>query len=145
MPDFDRALGRVFNDVAGVHDRVRPTYPDEMFADFVEVTGVTRQSSILEVGCGTGQATESLAAIGGSVTALERGAALADLARKRVRASRNVDIQTTTQPAGLHHQRSTRPGTCTLARALQHSPTPQRPRRPSSDQPHVTNLMAGYI
>ena len=34
---------------------------------------------------------------------------------------------------------------CTLARALQHSPPPQRPRRPSPDQPTVTNLMAGYI
>jgi transposase InsO family protein len=32
----------------------------------------------------------------------------------------------------------------TLARALQHSPTPQRTRRPGPDQPTVTNLMAEY-
>jgi protein-L-isoaspartate O-methyltransferase len=67
-----------------LYDRVRPTYPDEMFGDFVAITGVTRQSSILEVGCGTGQATRSLAALGCSVTALERGEAMADLARARV-------------------------------------------------------------
>ena len=44
----------------------------------------------------------------------------------------------------LHHQRRTHRRPCTLARALQHSPPPQRPRRPPPDQPTVTNLMAGY-
>ena len=34
---------------------------------------------------------------------------------------------------------------CPLARLLQHSTTPQRPRRPPTDQPTVTNLMAEYI
>ena len=33
---------------------------------------------------------------------------------------------------------------CALARALQHSTTPQRTRRTPTDQPPVTNLMAGY-
>jgi SAM-dependent methyltransferase len=93
---FDRTLGRVFDDVADTYDRVRPAYPDELFADLVTVTGLTRRSSILEVGCGTGQATTSLAALGCSVTALERGPALADLARQRVSAHPNVDVVTTT-------------------------------------------------
>ena len=39
-------------------------------------------------------------------------------------------------------ERTSRP--CTLARPLQHSTTPQRPRRPPPDQPPVTNLMAEY-
>ena len=41
-------------------------------------------------------------------------------------------------------QRRTHRRPCTLARPLQHSTTPQRPRRPPPDQPPVTNLMAGY-
>lgn len=94
-PEFDRTLSGVFNDVAGVYDRVRPTYPDEMFADLVAITGLTQHSSILEVGCGTGQATRSLAALGCSVTALEPGEALAALARDRVREYPNVEVQTT--------------------------------------------------
>lgn len=94
-PAFDRSLGRIFDGVAEVYDRVRPTYPDEMIADLVGLTGVTRRSSILEVGCGTGQATRSLAAIGASVTALERGEALARLARERVGSLGNVEIRTT--------------------------------------------------
>ena len=93
--EFDRSLGVVFNEVADAYDRVRPAYPEDMFADLLTITGLTRRSSVLEVGCGTGQATTSLAALGCSVTALERGAALADLARERVSAHPNVHVETT--------------------------------------------------
>lgn len=95
-PEFDRALGRVFNDVADVYDRVRPTYPDELFEDLVAMTAVDEQSSILEVGCGTGQATRSLAALGCSLTAVEPGDALAHLARQRMEPFPNVAIETAT-------------------------------------------------
>ena len=93
---FNRGLGLVFNEVPEVYDRVRPTYPDEIFDDLVAITGVDQRSSILEVGCGTGQATRSLAALGGSVTALEPGEALAALARHQLEAFPNVEIETTT-------------------------------------------------
>ena len=42
-------------------------------------------------------------------------------------------------------QHTTHQRTCSLARALQHSPPPHCTRRTSPDQPTVTNLMAGYI
>ena len=54
-------LGRVFNEVPELYDRVRPAYPDELFADLVAITGMNERSLVLEVGCGTGQATRSLA------------------------------------------------------------------------------------
>lgn len=81
-----RDLGRVFNEVPELYDRVRPTYPDELFADLVAITGTDRRSSVLEVGCGTGQATRSLAALGYSLTAIEPGAGMAALARQRLAA-----------------------------------------------------------
>ena len=59
-----RNLGRVFDEVPELYDRVRPAYPDELFADLVAVTGIDDRSAVLEVGCGTGQATRSLAALG---------------------------------------------------------------------------------
>lgn len=92
--EFDRELGRVFNEVPGLYDRVRPSYPDELFNDLVAITGVDDRSSILEVGCGTGQATRSLAAIGCPVTAVESGAALAQLAREHLQTFPNVEIET---------------------------------------------------
>jgi SAM-dependent methyltransferase len=91
--DGDRHLGRVFDDVAELYDRIRPTYPDELFADLVEITGLDASSAVLEVGCGTGQATRSLAALGASVTAVEPGEHLAELARARLADSPNVTVE----------------------------------------------------
>jgi SAM-dependent methyltransferase len=87
-------VGRVFNEVPELYDRLRPKYPAELFADLVAITGVNRQSSVLEVGCGTGQATGALAELSGSVTAVEPGAAMAALARQRLAGFDNVSVET---------------------------------------------------
>ena len=91
-----RDLGRVFNEVPELYDRVRPSYPEELFADLVTVTGMGERSSVLEVGCGTGQATRSLAALGCSVTAIEPGPEMAALARQRIATFGNVEVETST-------------------------------------------------
>jgi SAM-dependent methyltransferase len=78
------ALGRVFDEVPELYDRVRPGYPDELFDDLAAVTGMTEHSAVLEIGCGTGQATCSLAARGYAVTAVEPGAGMLAVARGRV-------------------------------------------------------------
>jgi SAM-dependent methyltransferase len=86
----------VFNEVPELYDRVRPGYPDELFADLAAVTGMAAKSRVLEVGCGTGQSTRSLAALGYSVTAVEPGADMAALARRRLAAFRDVEVETST-------------------------------------------------
>ena len=97
MADPNRPrLGRVFNEVPELYDRVRPGYPDELFADLVTITGMDERSSVLEVGCGTGQATRSLAALGCSVTAIEPGAEMAAVARQRLAIFGNVRVETST-------------------------------------------------
>jgi SAM-dependent methyltransferase len=88
-----RALGRVFNEVPELYDRARPAYPDAMIADLAAITGMDERSPVLEVGCGTGQATRSLAALGCPVTAVEPGAGLAALARQRLAAFRHVEVE----------------------------------------------------
>ena len=89
-----RDLGRVFNEVPELYDRVRPTYPDQLFTDLVAITDLNEWSSVLEVGCGTGQATRSLAALGCSVIAVESGADMAALARQRLTSFHNVEVET---------------------------------------------------
>jgi SAM-dependent methyltransferase len=91
-----RDLGRVFNEVPDLYDRVRPTYPDELFADLAAITGCGPRSSLLEVGCGTGQATRALAGLGGPVTAVEPGVELAARARRRVGTRDNVTVEIST-------------------------------------------------
>jgi SAM-dependent methyltransferase len=95
VTDGDRSqLRRVFDEVPQLYDRVRPTYPDELFADLAAITGLDERSSVLEVGCGTGQATRSLARLGARVTAVELGADLAVLARDRLAPFPNVEVET---------------------------------------------------
>ena len=84
----------MFDEVPELYDRVRPTYPDELFADLVAITGLDEHWSVLEVGCGTGQATRSLAALGRMVTAVEPGAGMAALARQRLASFLNVEVET---------------------------------------------------
>lgn len=85
------ALGQVFDEVPALYDRVRPGYPDELFADLAAITGIADGSPVLEVGCGTGQATRSLLALGCAVTAIEPGTGMAALARRRL-----ADVETST-------------------------------------------------
>lgn len=80
--------------MAELYDRVRPGYPDELFADLAAITGIDERSSVLEVGCGSGQATRSLAALGCSVTAVEPGADMAALARRRLASFPEVEVET---------------------------------------------------
>lgn len=89
-----RHLGRLFDEVPALYDRVRPTYPDELFADLAAITGMDTGSAVLEVGCGTGQATRSLAALACSVTAVELGAGMAEVARQRLATFPNVEVET---------------------------------------------------
>jgi SAM-dependent methyltransferase len=88
------AIGRVFEEVPELYDRVRPGYPDELFADLAAITGTAHRSSVLEVGCGTGKATGSLAQLGWSVTAVEPGAGMAALARRRLAGVGDVEVET---------------------------------------------------
>jgi SAM-dependent methyltransferase len=89
-------LGCVFNEVPELYDRMRPTYPDELFADLASIAGIDDDSCVLEVGCGTGQATRSLAALGCSVTAVEPGPAMAEIARRRLANFPAVRIENST-------------------------------------------------
>lgn len=92
----ERDFGRLFNEVPELYDRLRPGYPDEMFEDLAAITSLDEGSSVLEVGCGTGQATRSLVRFGYQVTAVEAGADLAALARQRLAAFPNVEVETST-------------------------------------------------
>ncbi|WP_182903704.1 trans-aconitate 2-methyltransferase [Microbispora sp. H10830] len=87
MDDDDRLmLRRTFTEDAALYDRMRPGYPAAMFEH------VPRGSRVLEIGCGTGQATASLAGRGCVVTAVELGAAMAALARRKLARFPDVDV-----------------------------------------------------
>jgi ubiquinone/menaquinone biosynthesis C-methylase UbiE len=77
-------LRRTFDEAAELYDRARPTYPDALFDDLVELAGLEPGSRVLEIGCGTGEATVALAEHGLHVTCVELGSSLADVTRRNL-------------------------------------------------------------
>jgi SAM-dependent methyltransferase len=77
-------LRRTFDTAARQYDAARPSYPDELFDDLVELAGLEPASRLLEVGCATGKATQALLERGFSVVCVELGAHLAEVARRRL-------------------------------------------------------------
>ncbi|MCP9487421.1 MAG: methyltransferase domain-containing protein [Gaiellaceae bacterium MAG52_C11] len=73
-----------FDAVAEDYDRVRPSYPGEVFDDLVELARLSPGARLLEIGCGTGQVTRPLAQRGFTVVAVELGERLAALTRRRL-------------------------------------------------------------
>jgi SAM-dependent methyltransferase len=91
-----RDLGRVFDEVPDLYERVRPSYPETMITDLVTIADLNARSEVLEVGSGTGKATRLLAGRVGSILAIEPGAGLTAVARGRLADAADVQFETTT-------------------------------------------------
>jgi SAM-dependent methyltransferase len=91
-PDF-RTLRETFNSAAARYHAARPGYPEELFDDLIELVGLGSGSRILEIGPGTGKATEPLARRGLRIDGIELGRDLAAEARKVLAPYSNVRIE----------------------------------------------------
>jgi len=87
-----RSRRKSFEEVAELYDRARPVYPDSVFDDLVELAGLASGGRVLEIGCGTGQATLPLAARGLEIVGVELGERLAAFARRKLAAFPRVEI-----------------------------------------------------
>jgi len=75
-----------FNEAAEIYDRVRPSYPAALFDALFQM--LPPDPEIVEVGPGTGQATNDLLARGASVLAKEIGPAMAAKLRSKLPSDR---------------------------------------------------------
>jgi SAM-dependent methyltransferase len=73
----------LFDGAADHYDAYRPGYPREIVDVVAATAGLDTDSSVLEVGCGTGQLTERLADLGFHLTAIDIGPHMVAAARRR--------------------------------------------------------------
>ena len=71
----------LFDAVAGLYQASRPGYPGHLVEFVAATAGLDAGSSVLEVGCGTGQLTERLAGFGFGLTAIDLGPSMIAAAR----------------------------------------------------------------
>lgn len=93
MNEADRLrLRGIFGTDAERYDRVRPGCPAALLTDLRRLAGLSTGSRVLEIGCGTGQATVPLARLGCTVTAVELDPAMAAVARRNLAGFPAVDV-----------------------------------------------------
>lgn len=88
MEDFRK----VFNSIPEEFDKWRPRYCDAVFEDVIRYASVTPASEVLEIGPGTGQATEPFLKTGCGYRAIELGEEFTAFLRNRFRQYENMDV-----------------------------------------------------
>ena len=84
---------RTFDQIAERYDRGRPEVPSHVFDDLFSLSAVDPSAAnVLEIGCGTGQATRPLARRGCRIVAIEVGANLARIASRNLAGFPRVTI-----------------------------------------------------
>jgi protein-L-isoaspartate O-methyltransferase len=85
-------LRTTFDQVPELYDRARPTYPPQVFGDLIALAELPAKARLVEIGCGTGQATLPLAERGLAVTCVELGEQLAAFAQRKLERFSNVEV-----------------------------------------------------
>jgi SAM-dependent methyltransferase len=81
-----------YDSVVAPYERSHRGYPEALIDDVLTFAGLQTGGKVLEIGCGTGQATTAFAARGLEILALEPGANLAARARQNLALHANVRI-----------------------------------------------------
>ena len=84
-----------FDTVAGLYDKYRPEYPQELVDSLITLSGLPEGGRILEVGSGTGKATCMFASRGYAIHCIEPGRNLAEVAAKNLQAYPAVSYEIT--------------------------------------------------
>lgn len=81
-----------FDEIARVYRTARPDYPEALIDDVICFAALQPNDAILEVGCGTGQATRSFARRGFRILAIDPGAEMIRAAAESLAEFSNVEL-----------------------------------------------------
>lgn len=96
MIDSNNERRSSFDRVAALYNQVRPDYPNALFDDAIALSNIPPGGHILEIGCGTGQATVPFARKGYSIRCVEPGASLAAVAQQNLASYPNAEVLVST-------------------------------------------------
>jgi len=85
-------LKTTFNTAAVLYEDIRPGYPEELVRDVINLSELNNHARILEIGCGTGKATQFFAKRGYEMVCLDIGADLIAVAKERLSGFPNVSF-----------------------------------------------------
>jgi len=100
------SLRQTFDEAALLYNAARPRYPDALFSTLIDITNIGADATLLEIGAGTGQATQPLAQKGFKITAVELGQSLAEIAKNELRNYKNVQVLNTSFEAAVFSPKS---------------------------------------
>lgn len=92
MSGIDRRQRIIFEEQADLYDAICQEYPPQLVDEIVVLAGLKPGARILEIGCGSGQATVAFAERGYHIVAVELGERLAQLARQKLRVFPQVTV-----------------------------------------------------
>ena len=88
-----KSRNKIFNSFAEEYDSFRPEYPVEFVTKITERVRLVRQSKLLEIGCGSGQATRAFGELDFDVLAIDPSEALISIAKKRFSDTPSVSFE----------------------------------------------------
>lgn len=89
---IDRSRRITFEEMADIYLETRPGYPEQLIEDVIQLSGIPPVGRILEIGCGSGNATIPFAKRGYEILAVELGPRLANIAKEQCRTYPKVMI-----------------------------------------------------
>lgn len=82
----------LFDEIVINYDKIRANYGTELFKDIINYARITLDKSIIEVGSGTGKATEPFLKTKCNVTAVELGKNLTSYTREKFKTYKNLNV-----------------------------------------------------
>ncbi len=92
MAEERAKLRATFDEAALLYDEVRPGYPEELYDDVASLSEIPSGGRILEIGCGTGQATVPFARRGFRILCVELGENLAAVTSRNLEAYPRAEV-----------------------------------------------------
>ncbi len=90
---IDREQKTTFGRISELYEKTRPSYPQALIDDIITFSSISQNGKILDVGCGSGQATLPFAQHGFNVLGIDISQDLVGIARNKCTKYVKVDFQ----------------------------------------------------